>query len=380
MFCFLIKPCRIHKSAKSIPRVMVYQTGVLLVNLGTPQSPQASDVRRYLLEFLTDKRVIDFSWLWRQILVRGLIIPSRYHQSAKSYAHIWTEQGSPLLVHGFELTKALQDSLGEDFKVELAMRYQTPSIEESLARLMKLPLRKLIVIPLFPQYASATTGSVNEKVMNLLSRHTVIPEVTFIQQFATFPPFIEALIATAKSLNLSNYDHILFSYHGLPQRHIKKADIVGTCLRQGDCCHSLGSSNAGCYAAQCFATTRAVVEKLNIPKERYSLSFQSRLGKEPWLQPYTGDSITQLAKEGKKRVLVFCPSFVCDCLETLHEIGVEYAAEFKQAGGDVLELVPGLNQHPVWVQALKQLVHSNDNMDKQRTALQDRQDRSKEQH
>jgi ferrochelatase len=337
---------------------MESKTGVLLVNLGTPFSPKPSDVHRYLVEFLTDARVMDLPWLWRQILVRGIIIPSRYRQSAQSYAHIWTKQGSPLLLHSLKVKESLQEQLGVAFQVEIAMRYQQPSIEVGIQHLLQHPLKGLIIAPLFPQYASATTGSVHQKVMHILSRYEIIPEVKFLQQFASFPPFIEAICQVARSLPLDSYDHLLFSYHGLPQKQVKKGDKTGTCLRQPNCCDDPHPEKARCYVAQCFVTTRGIIEGLQVPKERYSVCFQSRLGKDPWLQPYTSDMISELARQGKKRVLVFCPSFVCDCLETLYEIGVEYANEFKHAGGEVLDLVPGLNNHPAWIQALKQWILS----------------------
>ncbi len=324
------------------------KTAILLVNLGTPRSPTLTSVFRYLNEFLTDPRVIDLPWWRRQLLVRGTIVPLRLRQSTHSYQRIWTEEGSPLMIYGLRVKKLLQEALGEAFHVELAMRYQEPSIEKGLQNLMQQQPDRLIILPLFPQYASATTGSVHQKVMELLSLYTEIPHVTFISQFANHPAFHEALCQVAAEKPLDAYDHILFSYHGLPERQLKKADAG--CL-SGDCCQKSRS----CYRAQCFDTTRGVVEKWRLPKERYSICFQSRLGKEPWLQPYASDRIVQLAKEGKKRVLVFCPSFVCDCLETLFEIGEEYGALFKLAGGETLELVPGLNDHPAWISALQEI-------------------------
>jgi ferrochelatase len=314
---------------------------ILLINLGTPRAPTLKGVFHYLNEFLTDPRVIDLPWWRRQLLVRGVIVPARLRQSTHSYQRIWTDEGSPLMVYGQRAKKLLQQSLGADFQVELAMRYQEPSIEKGLKNLMHHCPDRLIILPLFPQYASATTGSVHQKVMELLSRYTVIPEVTFISQFADHPSFIEALNSVSKKFSLSDYDHILFSYHGLPQK-------MGHCL-QGNC------EQRHCYVAQCLATTQGLVGKLGLSREQYSICFQSRLGKEPWLQPYASDTIEQLAKAGKKRVLVFCPSFICDCLETLFEIGEEYDLLFRAAGGAKLDLVPGLNDHPAWISALKQI-------------------------
>lgn len=328
------------------------KTGVLLVNLGTPDSFHPKDVQRYLVEFLTDGRVIDVPWLWRQILVRGFIIPRRYKQSAACYAKIWTSEGSPLSVYSRNVKDKLQTSLGTEFYVELAMRYRKPSIEETLTNLLRKSLQELIIFPLFPQYASATSGSVHQKVMELLKNFQVIPHVTFVNSFFDHPAFVEAFCARGASYAHEEYDHILFSYHGLPKRHVMKADRHAWCLQEKECCEKLGRKNETCYAAQCFATTQAIASKLNIPRERYSLCFQSRLGKDPWLQPYASETIKDLAKKGKKKILVFCPSFVCDCLETIYEFGVEYAAEFKHAGGELLELVRGLNDSEEWIKAL----------------------------
>lgn len=332
------------------------KTGVLLVNLGTPNSPEPKDVYRYLTEFLTDKRVIDGSWLFRQLLVRGIIVPSRYHQSALSYKAIWTPSGSPLLVHGKNLKKILQDLLGDSFCVELGMRYQSPSLASAIAALFEKEIHHLIVVPLFPQYASATTGSVFEKVMELLQHQARFPRLTFIDQFATHPAFINAVATLGATYRWEEYDQVLFSFHGLPQRYLKQEDRHEKCLQKTDCCKTLCTLNRFCYSAQCYATAQSIAQSLNIPQNRYRVCFQSRLGKEPWLQPYATDTIHSLGKEGKKHLLVFSPSFVCDCLETTFEIGVEYAKEFQMAGGERLDLVPGLNAEPIWGEALKTII------------------------
>jgi ferrochelatase len=330
------------------------ETGILLVNLGTPLSPQPNDVYRYLIEFLTDERIIDLPWWKRQLLVRGLIVPFRYRQSAKSYAAIWTEEGSPLLVYSKKVQSALQQALGDSHLVELAMRYQEPSLQKGIATLMEARVRHLIVLPLFPQYASATTGSVHQRVQEILSRYTVIPKVTLVDQYATHPALIAAFATVAKRHLVQEYDHYLFSFHGLPKKHIRKADPSGRCLR-GSCCERLCRENHSCYSAQCHATARALIAELKLPSEQTSVCFQSRLGKDPWLEPYTSATLKQLAQQGKKNVLVFCPAFVCDCLETTFEIGVEYAEEFAHLGGR-LQLVEGLNADASWVEALRQIV------------------------
>lgn len=328
--------------------------GVLLVNLGTPDSPYPKDVYRYLIEFLTDGRVIDSPWLWRQILVRGIIVPFRYKQSAKSYQQIWTSEGSPLMVYGKKAQQLLQQKLGDSFRVELAMRYQNPSLKNAIDALIKSQVSEIIVLPMFPQYASATTGSVHEKIMSLIKGMQVIPKITFIDQYATHPTLIQAFCHRAREYQLDDYDHFVFSFHGLPKRQILKADATKSCLQCQNCCQK----NKNCYSAQCFSTAQAIIKELQIPKEKYTLTFQSRLGKDPWLEPFTSDTVKKLGEKGKKRVLVFCPSFVCDCLETIFEIGDECAVEFKHAGGERLDYVKGLNDHPVWIETLQELVLS----------------------
>lgn len=330
-------------------------TGILLVNLGTPASPQPKDVYRYLIEFLTDGRVIDLPWLKRQLLVRGFIVPFRYRQSARQYQRIWTKEGSPLMIYGRNVQTALQQALGETFRVELAMRYQEPSIEKGLDALLQAQVNHIIVLPLFPQYASATTGSVHQRVQELLSRKQVIPKLTLINQYAAHPSLIKAFCSAASHFNREDYNHFVFSFHGLPEKQIRDIDSYGKCL-SNTCCSQLCTSNQNCYAAQCHATARAIIQQLQLPEEKCDICFQSRLGKDPWLQPYTSSRIMQLGKQGKKKVLVFCPAFVCDCLETLFEIQIENAETFKHAGGERLDLVPGLNDHPVWIEALQDII------------------------
>lgn len=335
---------------------MTAETGVLLVNLGTPDSPAPADVRRYLTEFLTDDRVIDMPWLQRQLLVRGLIIPSRYKQSAKAYQKIWTAEGSPLLSYGRKVQKALQNSLGENFIVEFGMRYKNPSMDSALQKLMEKGVSDLIILPLFPQYASATTGSIQQRIFELISKYRVIPKLNVVAHFYNHPSMIEAFCAQARKHPLENYDHFLFSFHGLPEAQLLKSDSCGHCLQSKDCCSRLLNQNAGCYAAQCHATAQAIIEQLKLPADKYSICFQSRLGKAPWLRPYTAETIAHCAKVGRKKLLVFSPSFVCDCLETLYEISIEYADDFKAAGGECIDLVEGLNDHPLWIDALTSIV------------------------
>ncbi len=331
----------------------VNRIGVLIVNLGTPDSHQPTDVKKYLIEFLTDERVIDLPWFKRQVLVRGVIVPKRYKESAKNYARIWTEKGSPLKVYGELVKNLLQVSLGERFQVELAMRYQSPSIEMGLNRLKGCS--ELVIIPLFPQYASATTGSIHQKVMKVISGWKTIPEMHFVNSYPVQNQMIEAFCQRSKEFDLQNYDHVVLSFHGLPEKHIRNSDEHQSCLKI-DCCKSLCDKNKLCYSAQCYATAYAIAKSLNLSKDKLTISFQSRLGKDPWLKPYTSDTLKSLLENGIKKVLVFCPAFVCDCLETLDEIGNEYRQEFLNHGGEILDLVPGINEHPLWIEALKSIV------------------------
>lgn len=334
----------------------ILKTGILLVNLGTPDSPGLLDVLRYLNEFLTDGRVIDLPWAWRQCLVRGVIIPRRIRNSAKLYRRIWTEQGSPLLIHSQSVRDKLQAALGDDYVVSLGMRYQQPSLEQALRALQSPAIQRIIVVPLFPQYASATTGSIHEKVMQIVSRWAVIPELRFINSYPTQPHMIQAFAKQGQQFDVASFDHCLFSFHGLPERHLQKADSCGRCLKQASCCDTLATTNQHCYRAQCYETARALASELSLTPERYNICFQSRLGKEPWTQPYTEDAIRTLAQKGCQRLLVFAPAFTCDCLETIDEIGREYAHLFTKHGGHHLQLVPSVNDHPLWIEGLQSLV------------------------
>ncbi|HMQ45824.1 MAG TPA: ferrochelatase [Saprospiraceae bacterium] len=327
--------------------------GVLLVNLGTPDAPTRSAVYRYLKQFLLDARVVDYPWLARNLLVRGIIAPFRSGKSAKLYQQLWTPEGSPLKVYGERLARGVQQALGDEYAVELAMRYQNPSIESAIQRLLKQGVGSITVFPLFPQYASATTGSVHEAVMQVLSQEESIPDVHLINSYCDHPAMIDIFTDNARQFDLNSYDFVLFSYHGLPQRQLRKADRSGShCLQREGCCHNLGQANQFCYSAQCQATTRAIVSKLGLEAGKYTTSFQSRLGPELWAQPYTSTILEEQARKGAKRILVFSPAFVADCLETLIEIGHEYQEEFEKMGGEKVDLVPSLNDDPRWIQAV----------------------------
>ena len=330
--------------------------GVLLVNLGTPDSPEVKDVRKYLDQFLMDERVIDIPKFNRTLLVKGIIVPFRSPKTAKLYKEIWNEQGSPLLHYSKIQARLLQEKLGVDYQVELAMRYQSPSIESALQRLKEGLVESIKVIPMFPQYASASTGSVIQLVMELVSKWQTIPPISFVNSFHDNQLMIEIFAENARKHDPANYDHVLFSFHGLPERQLLKCDHTGSyCLKNSDCCQTLNETNKFCYSAQGHDTARLLANELGLSKDKYTVCFQSRLGKEPWVQPYTTDVLKKLAGEGKKRLLVFSPAFVADCLETLYEITVEYHEEFKSLGGEHVQLVESLNDHPKFIDALAEM-------------------------
>lgn len=332
------------------------KTGVLLVNLGTPNSPATPDVRKYLREFLNDPRVIDIPAISRWLLVNLLIVPFRSPKSAKLYSEIWRSDGtSPLLYYSMIQKKMLQDLLGPDYMVELAMRYQEPSLESILKKFNSPEYKKLIVFPLFPQYASASTGSVVEKTMEVIKKWQTYPDIEFKGSFCDDANFIKAFAEQGKKYNHAAYDHVLFSFHGLPERQIKKADCNNYCLKN-NCCGVLTEKNALCYRAQCFSTARLLAEELNIDENKYTICFQSRLGRDPWIKPYSDEVIAERAKAGDKKLLVFAPAFVSDCLETLYEIGVEYNELFVKNGGEKVDLVESLNDSPGWIEAMKRML------------------------
>ncbi len=336
------------------------KTGVLLVNLGTPDSPSVRDVRKYLREFLMDKRVIDIPFLSRWMLVNLIIAPFRAPKSAKIYQELWEDRGSPLMFHGLDVLEKLNRKLSDEYVLELAMRYQKPSIPSALEKLRQHSLQKIIIIPLFPQYASATTGSVHDKVMEVVMNWQVIPEIRFISNFFSEEKFIAAFAENArKHMKKIDYEHILFSYHGVPERQIKKGAFKGFCQINEKCCSRYHERNQYCYRAQCFETSRLLANKLNISEEKFTVCFQSRLGKDPWIQPYAEDVIKKVAKEGKKKVLAFSPAFVADCLETTIEVGDEFKEMFYEEGGEVWQLVESLNSSDLWVDCLEDLIVSN---------------------
>ncbi|MFN3403916.1 MAG: ferrochelatase [Cytophagaceae bacterium] len=335
--------------------------GVLLINLGTPDSPGVSDVRKYLREFLMDRRVIDIPYANRFLLINGIIAPFRAPKSSKVYKEVWTDKGSPLLIYGVETKKLLQERLGEKYHVALGMRYQSPSISSALKEFEGKGFERLVVIPLFPQYASASTGSAIEETMKHLMTWEVIPDVKFISNFPSDPIMIKAFAENGrKYMDKTNYDHFIFTYHGLPERQIKKASVGGYCQLSDKCCSNYNNKNYYCYRAQCYETTRHLVKELNISEGKYTVCFQSRLGKDPWIKPYTDDIIKELAGKGIKKVLAFSPSFIADCLETTIEGGIEYRDMFREHGGEEWQLVESLNDSKMWIDCLEGMVKKNE--------------------
>lgn len=331
-----------------------------MVNLGTPDSPSTADVRKYLNEFLMDGRVIDINPVLRSILVQGIIVPFRAPKSAKLYREIWSDEtGSPLLHYSKLQHQALVERLGDEYQVELAMRYQSPSIESALERLKANLVSDIKVIPLFPQYASASTGSVQEKVMSLVKTWQTIPNISFVNSFHDDDLMIQTFADNAKKHQPETYDHVLFSFHGLPQRQLKKCDHTHSyCLQVDGCCNTLNDTNKFCYSAQSYDTARLIAEQMGISKNQYTVCFQSRLGNDPWVQPYTSAVIEELAHQGKKRLLVLCPAFVADCLETVYEVTEEYGAEFKALGGEHVQLVESLNDNPTFIDSLERMARN----------------------
>ena len=333
------------------------KTGVLLIQLGTPDSPSVKDVRKYLSEFLNDPRVIDIPAVARFFLVNGIIVPFRSPKSAKIYQQLWTKDGSPLLLYSQSLQKKLQKSFGGEVDVCLAMRYVKPSMENVLEEMRQKNYSQILLLPLFPQYASATTGSAIEKAMKIIRKWWVIPEIRTVSQFYDDEGFINCFVEKVKQYNLTEYDHVLFSYHGLPLRQVDKVHVDGKPCADHNCENEITDENKFCYKASCYATTRLIAGKLNLPKEKYTVCFQSRLDKN-WLEPFADKTIIELAKKGAKKLLVFSPAFVADCLETIIEIGHEYQQLFVEHGGEKVQLVESLNDSDSWIEAVKILIEN----------------------
>jgi ferrochelatase len=326
--------------------------GVMLMNLGSPDSTEVKDVSRYLRQFLMDGRVIDYPYLLRSLLVKGLIVPFRSPKSAAAYQTIWTKDGSPLVVLTKQLQQAVQNEITEN--VAIGMRYGNPSPEAAFEELLnKEPgLEEVILVPLYPHYAMSSYETAVEYAKEIYRKKKYKFTIATVKPFFDEQYYLDAMVTNMQPWLQNGYDHILFSYHGIPERHIRKSDTTGNhCLQTANCCNTTSEAHAHCYRHQVFTTTQRVTERLNIPKEKYSISFQSRLGKG-WLQPFTDIRFGEMPKEGIKKLLVICPAFVSDCLETLEEIEERGKESFLKAGGESFTMIPCLNIHPLWVKAI----------------------------
>ncbi len=340
---------------------------IVLMNLGSPDSTNVKDVKKYLDEFLMDERVIDKPWLLRALLVKGIIVPFRAPKSAEAYKSIWTEKGSPLIVISKQLGDALKKEIEEP--VAIAMRYGNPSPKTAFDSLVvsNPDLEEVIAVPMYPHYAMSSYETAVEYAKEQHKKGGYKFKLTTIKPYYNNEEYINALCESIKPHLENEYDQILFSYHGVPERHIYKGDITGHhCLKSADCCDIPSPAHGYCYRHQCWTTTKIVTQRLNIPKEKWGFSFQSRLGRDPWLQPYTALRLAELPKEGVRKLLVVCPAFVSDCLETLEEIAEEGKEIFLHAGGESFEMIPCLNVHPLWVNAIatwiREYTHGNKEM------------------
>jgi len=330
------------------------KTAILLINVGTPDEPTVKAVRRYLSEFLNDRRVIDIPLVLQKILVNLIIVPFRAPKSTKLYQRLWTEKGSPLLYYSEKVQEELQKKLDAKAEVFMAMRYGNPSIGKALAAIKKGNFDRIVVFPMFPQYASSTNGTAIQAVMDQIRRWNTLPEINAVNQFYDHPAFLDAFTARIQTYQPENYDHVIFSYHGLPNRHLEKnhpEESINTC----NCETVLPEFGKFCYKATCYQTTRELVKRLGLKNGQYSVSFQSRLSNN-WMTPFTDKNLISRAKQGNKNVLVVAPAFVADCLETTVEIGWEYKELFAENGGENLQLVESLNDSPQWISAMEEIL------------------------
>ncbi len=326
---------------------------IILMNLGSPSSMKVKDVKTYLDEFLMDERVIDKPWLLRALLVKGIIVPFRAPKSAKAYKSIWTEKGSPLIV----ISKQQRDALKKEVKetVLIAMRYGNPSPKQAFDELLikNSDLEEVVLVPMYPHYAMSSYETAVEYAKEQYQKGDYKFKLTFIKPFYNEINYLHALSESIKPYLNEEYDQILFSYHGIPERHILKCDPTKQhCLKVNNCCEMPSEAHNFCYRHQCWTTTKEIVKQLNIPEGKWGFSFQSRLGRDPWLQPYTAARLEELPNEGVKKLLIVCPAFVSDCLETLEEIAEEGKESFLHAGGEKFELIPCLNVQPLWMETL----------------------------
>lgn len=346
---------RLLHSEKIPQKNFMSDNALILVNLGSTPSTEVADVRRYLNQFLMDRYIIDVPWPVRRLIVSG-VLRNRPAASAAAYRSIWLKEGSPLLVIG----KRLQAKVIERWQgapVELAMRYGEPSIERVLCDLPRRSIERIVLVPLYPQFADSTVTTALEEARRVLKHHRMRLQLEVVPPFYDQPDYLSALATSMRPYLQRPYDHLLLSYHGLPERHIRKADPTGKhCLRSADCCERAAAGVLErCYRAQCVRTSERLTADLAIPRERWSMAFQSRLGRAKWIEPYTDVVLKDLAARGVRKLLVACPAFVADCIETLEEIGIRGRETFLKAGGESLTLIPCLNDQPQWADALANL-------------------------
>ncbi|HFI4797912.1 ferrochelatase [Elizabethkingia anophelis] len=327
--------------------------GILLVNLGSPKSTSVQHVKEYLDEFLMDERVIDYRWIFRALLVKGIILNTRPKKSAEAYKSVWTGEGSPLIVITEKIQKKLQKIM--EIPVEIGMRYAEPSIESGLKKLIDKGVSEVVLFPLYPQYAMSTTESVIEKAEEIRKSKFPDIQINYIQPFYNRDIYIDCLTENIREKLPEDFDILQFSYHGVPERHIYKTDPTKTCNLNDCCFRGNNPSHQFCYRHQCFETTRKVIEKLNLPREKTMVTFQSRLGKDKWIEPYTDDTLKLIPSKGVKKLAVVCPAFVSDCLETLEEISQEGKEIFKNSGGEIFHYIACLNDEDRWIRVIKQL-------------------------
>ncbi len=343
------------------------KNGVLLLNLGSPDSPSVPDVRNYLREFLMDGRVLDAPTPVRWLVVNAFILPFRPKKSAEGYASIWTDEGSPLIATS-EKTRAAIHS--HEVPVGLGMNYGNPKIEDALTALREAGVDRLFIMPMYPHYAMSSYETVLVKTRDLMATMGYSPEIEILQPFYQDPDYIEALHASAVPYLEDDFDLILFSFHGIPERHLRKSDPSHAhCLATPDCCETCHPAHATCYRHQCFTTVEKFRERSGIPREKIRTTFQSRLGRDPWLTPYTDKTLARLPSEGFKRIKVICPAFVADCLETIEEIAGEGHEIFMKAGGETFTHIPCMNTHPEWIRFLERRIHAFCGMDEAVPAL-----------
>lgn len=327
--------------------------GILLVNLGSPKSTAVNDVKEYLDEFLMDEKVIDYRWIFRALLVKGIILNTRPAKSAEAYKTVWTEQGSPLIVITEQIQKKLQKLV--DVPVEIGMRYAQPSIEAGIQKLVDQGVSDIVLFPLYPQYAMSTTETVIDKAEEVKKEKFPNIKINYIQPFYNRDIYIDCLAESIKEKLPENFDALQFSYHGVPERHIYKTDPTKTCNLNDCCSRENNPSHQFCYRHQCFDVTNSVIQKLGLPKEKVMVTFQSRLGKDKWMEPYTDETLESIGKKGIKNLAIVCPAFVSDCLETLEEISVEGKEQFLHGGGENFHYIPCLNDEDRWIDVVKTL-------------------------